>query len=61
MGVVSNGDYDIPKELVSSFPIKCIGDWKYEVVKGIELDDGKKEKIKKCVEDLEGEASEIVV
>jgi hypothetical protein len=46
---------------VSSFPIKCIGDWKYEVVKGIELNDGKKEKIKKCVEDLEGEASEIVV
>ena len=61
MGVVSDGDYDIPKELVSSFPIKCKGNWNYEVIKGIELNDNKKEKIKKCVEDLQGEASEIVV
>ena len=61
MGVVSNGDYDIPKELVSSFPIKCKGNWNYEVIKGIELNNTKKEKIKKCVEDLQGEANEIVV
>ena len=61
MGVVSNGDYDIPKDLVSSFPIKCTGNWKYEIVQGITLNDGKKEKIKKCVQDLEGEASEIVI
>ena len=61
MGVVSNGDYDIPNDLVSSFPIKCTGNWNYEIVKGIELNEGKKEKIKKCVKDLEGEASEIVV
>jgi malate dehydrogenase len=61
MGVVSNGDYDIPKDLVSSFPIKCTGNWKYEIVQGIILNDGKKEKIKKCVQDLEGEASEIVI
>ena len=61
MGVVSNGDYDVTKGLVCSFPLKCKGDWKYEVVKGINLNDGKKEKIKKCVEELESEASEIVV
>jgi malate dehydrogenase len=61
MGVVSNGDYDIPKDLVSSFPIKCTGNWKYEIVQGITLNDGKKEKIKKCVQDLEGEASEIII
>ncbi len=61
MGVVSNGDYDVDKGLVCSFPLKCNGDWKYEVVKGISLSDGKKEKIKKCVEELSSEASEIVV
>ena len=61
MGVVSDGDYDIPKELVSSFPIKCKGNWNYEVIKGIELNDNKKEKIKKCVKDLQCEASEIVI
>ena len=61
MGVVSEGDYDIEKELVSSFPIKCKGDWKYEVVKDIKLNDNKKNKIKKCVDDLQSEASEIVI
>ena len=61
MGVVSNGDYDVTKELVCSFPLKCKGDWKYEVVKGINLNDGKKERIKKCVEELQSEANEIVV
>ena len=61
MGVVSNGDYDVDKGLVCSFPLKCKGNWKYEVVKGISLSDGKKEKIKKCVEELSSEASEIVV
>ena len=59
--LVSEGDYDIPKELVSSFPIKCTGNWKYEIVKGIVLNEGKKEKINKCVKDLESEASEIVI
>ena len=61
MGVVSEGDYDIDKDLVSSFPIKCTGNWKYEVIKDIKLNEGKKTKIKKCVEDLQSEASEIVV
>ena len=61
MGIVSNGDYDVSKGLVCSFPIKCKGDWKYEVVTGIKLTDGKKEKIKKGVEELESEAKEIVV
>jgi malate dehydrogenase len=61
MGVVSNGDYDVDKGLVCSFPLKCKGDWKYEVVKGINLNDGKKEKIKKCVEELLNEASKIVI
>ena len=61
MGVVSDGDYDVSKGLVSSFPIKCKGDWKYEVIKGINLNEGKKAKIKKCVEELECEANDIVI
>ena len=61
MGIVSNGEYDISKGLVCSFPIKCKGDWKYEIVTGINLNAGKKEKIKKCVEELESEANDIVI
>ena len=61
MGVVSVGDYDVNKDLICSFPLKCKGDWKYEIIKGIALNDGKKEKIKKCVEELQSEANEIVV
>ena len=61
MGVVSNGDYDVTKDLVCSFPLKCKGNWKYEVVTGINLNDGKKQAIKKCVEELTSEASEIVI
>jgi malate dehydrogenase len=61
MGIVSEGDYDVTEGLVCSFPIKCKGNWNFEVVKGINLNDGKKERIKKCVEELESENNEIVV
>lgn len=61
MGIVSNGDYNVTKGLVCSFPLKCKGDWKFEVVDGINLNDGKKERVKKCVEELESEANDIVI
>ena len=61
MGIVSEGDYDVTEGLVCSFPIKCKGNWNFEVVKGINLNDGKKERIKKCVEELKSENNEIVV
>ena len=61
MGVVSEGDYDVTKGLVCSFPLKCKGNWKFEVVNGIDLNNNKKEYIKKCVEELQSESNEIVV
>ena len=61
MGILSEGDYDVTEGLVCSFPLKYKGNQNYEVVKGINLNDGKKARIKKCVEELESEASEIVV
>ena len=61
MGVVSDGDYDVTKGLVCSFPLKCKGNWQYEVVKGINLNNNKKETIKKCVEELQSEANDIVI
>ena len=61
MGIVSNGDYNVTKGLVCSFPLKCKGDWKFEVVDGINLNDGKKKRVKKCVEELESEANDIVI
>ena len=61
MGVVSDGDYDVTKGLVCSFPLKCKGNWQYEVVKEINLNNNKKETIKKCVEELQSEANDIVI
>lgn len=59
MGVVSNGEYDVEKELVCSFPVKCKGEWKYEIVSGITLKDEKKQMILNSVKELIEEAKEI--
>jgi len=55
MGVVSDGDYDIPKGLWTSLPVRCLGNFKYEVIKNIPLSQFCKEKIKETVKELEEE------
>ncbi len=45
MGVVSDGDYGIPKGLWTSLPVRCLGNFKYEVVRNVPLSDFCKEKI----------------
>jgi len=58
MGVYSDGThYDVPEGIFFSFPtIFTNGD--YEIVKGLELDDSAKDKIKACITDLLDEKAE---
>lgn len=52
MAVLSDGSYGIPKGIVFSYPVKCIGNGKYEIVQGLQWDDLSKAKIKATTEEL---------
>lgn len=54
MSVVSDGSYDVPEGLISSFPVTC-KDGKYEIVQGLEINDFGKKKIAETVEELQTE------
>jgi len=49
------GTYGIDTDLCFSFPIKCKGNFEYEVVEGLELDDFAKEKFAATLEELKEE------
>jgi malate dehydrogenase len=54
MGVPSDGSYNVPEGLVSSFP--CVtrdGNW--EIVQGLEIDDFSRQRIDASVAELESE------
>ena len=53
--VVSDGSYDVPRGLVSSFPLTSLGDGSYQIVPGIKLNAFAKSKIAASVADLENE------
>ncbi len=53
--VVSDGSYDVPRGLVSSFPLTSLGDGGYQIVPGINLNAFAKSKIAASVADLEKE------
>jgi malate dehydrogenase len=53
--VVSDGSYDVPKGLVSSFPLRSKGDGGYEIVRGVTLDDFAKQKLAATIAELEKE------
>lgn len=55
MGVVSEGDYNIPKGLWTSLPVRCKGNFQYEVIKNVPLSDYCKGKITETVKELEEE------
>lgn len=61
MAVVSQGEYNVSKGLVFSFPTKCFGNWKYEVFKDINLNDNKINKIKINIDELNQEFNEIEI
>jgi malate dehydrogenase len=52
MAVPSDGSYGVPKGLIFSYPVRCVGSGKYEIVQGLQWDDFSKEKIKTTTEEL---------
>jgi malate dehydrogenase len=54
MGIASNGDYGIPKDVMFGFPVTT-ANGKYEVVKGLEIDAFSQERINKTLAELQEE------
>src|SRR5437762_2660599 len=54
MGVPSNGDYGIPKDVMFGFPVTT-KDGKYEIVKGLAIDEFSQERINKTLKELQDE------
>jgi malate dehydrogenase len=54
MGIPSNGDYGIPKDIMFGFPVTT-KDGKYEVVKGLEIDAFSQERINLTLKELQEE------
>ena len=55
VAVISDGSYDVPEGLVSSFPIRVAGDGWWEIVRGIQLESFARAKIAATVAELETE------
>jgi malate dehydrogenase len=58
MGIPSDGSYGIPEGLMFGYPVKCAGG-RYEIVKGLELNDFAKAKIAATQKELTEERSAI--
>ncbi len=54
MGVPSNGEYGIPKEVVFGYPVTCSGG-DYQIVPGLPIDAFSQEGINKTLAELQGE------
>lgn len=51
MSVRSDGSYDVPEGLISSFPVTCSGG-RYEVVRGLEINEFSRRRIDASVQEL---------
>ncbi|GAA1227062.1 malate dehydrogenase [Prauserella halophila] len=51
MGIPSDGSYDVPEGIISSFPVTTSGG-KYEIVQGLEIDEFSRGKIDASVKEL---------
>jgi len=51
MGVASDGSYGIPEEILYGFPVVCAGG-KYEIVKGLEIDEWSRGKMDATLKEL---------
>ncbi|MFE8645954.1 malate dehydrogenase [Sphingomonas sp. NCPPB 2930] len=54
MGIPSNGEYGIPKDVIFGFPVTTEGG-KYKIVEGLEIDAFSQERIDKTLKELEDE------
>ena len=58
MGVMSDGNpYSVADDLIFSFPCKIQPGGKYEIVKGLQLNETEKQKLKETEEELQMEKS----
>jgi len=51
MGVASNGGYDIPQDIIDGVPVTC-ANGRYEVVKGLEIDDDSRSTMDNTLKEL---------
>ena len=51
MGVPSNGEYGIPKDVMFGFPVTCVGG-DYKIVEGLAIDDFSQERINLTLKEL---------
>jgi len=58
MGVPSDGSYGVPEGLISSFPC-VVRDGRWEIVRGLEIDDFSRAKIDASVAELESERDSV--
>jgi malate dehydrogenase len=54
MGVPSNGEYGIPKEVMFGYPVTCAGG-EYKIVEGLDIDSFSRECINKTLAELQSE------
>jgi malate dehydrogenase len=58
MAVPSDGSYDVPEGIISSFPCRCSGG-SWEIVQGLDVPDFSRERIAKTVAELQEERSAV--
>ena len=51
MGIASNGEYDIPRDVIYGFPCTC-ANGKYEMVRGLEIDAFSRERMNLTLQEL---------
>ena len=59
MAVPSDGSYDVPEGIISSFACKCSGG-KWEIVQGLDVPDFSRARITKTVDELQEERAAVV-
>ena len=52
MGVMSDGSYGIPKDIIYSFPVKIKSDRSYEIVQNLSISDFAREKMELTAKEL---------
>ena len=55
MAVPSDGSYDIPKDLIFSFPVEINNQHEWRIVQGLNIDSFAKEKLKATTDELVAE------
>ena len=52
MGVLSDGSYGVPKDIIYSFPVRIKSDRSYEIVQGLTISDFARTKMENTAKEL---------